>query len=292
LHGFADLSTKQPVTAETLFEIGSVTKPLIGLASLSQVKNGQWAFERPIPALQAINPAHNYPLAALLTHRSGLPRLPANLPLQQLTNPYARYTTADLIQAIQQTEPGSSDFVYSNYGYGLLGYMLSSAMQQGLADILHQQVFTPLAMKNAALQLPGYQEPRLASGYALSGEPVEHWQFEALAGAGAVVATVQDMAQMLSSVFRLQQSDPKIRQWLTPLEVSGEPQMTPGWMLNKNWLWHSGQTAGFSSVVVFDPARKIGIVLLTNLGMSLNQQGFQLAEQWAQQTKKQDKKVQ
>lgn len=289
LHGFADIDHKVAVRKDSLFEIGSVTKPLIALASLSMLQNGQWALEQSIPALVALKPSHKYSLAALLTHRSGLPRLPANMPLHDLTAPYATYKKDDLLQSLQQTQLGDADFSYSNYGYGLLGFLLELSLQQPLADIMRQRVLRPLAMNSAELQVPGYNNKNRASGYALNGQKMAHWHFDALAGAGAVVASVEDMAQMLSSIFRLQQTDALIRQWLTPLDVDGEPKMTPGWMSDKNWLWHSGQTAGFSSVVVFDPQLKTGIVILSNLSAPLNRQGFELAQQFAQNEKVQEK---
>lgn len=62
--------------------------------------------------------------------------------------------------------------------------------------------------------------------------------------------------------------------------------MTPGWMLSQqDWLWHAGQTAGFCSLVVFDPRQQKGVVILTNIAVPVTTQGFTLFEQWLAQDK-------
>lgn len=302
LHGLADVANAAPVTQHTLFEIGSVSKPLTALAILSQIARGRWQLTQSI-AEQTNLPAlatHTYTLAELLTHRSGLPRLPANMSLTDLSNPYAIYDDTLLQAALANTEFPEEGFSYSNFGYGLLGWLLQQDLQQSYAEVMQQQVFQPLGMQHAAVQMPGYKPVtplqdglttdnnlnKLATGYAISGDAVEHWQFDSLAGAGAVVATIEDMATMLTTLFQQTPHSALLQQWLTPLPTTGEPRMTPGWMLSQqDWLWHAGQTAGFCSLVVFDPKQQKGIVILTNIAVPVTTQGFTLFEQWLAQDK-------
>lgn len=300
MHGLADVATAAPVTPHTLFEIGSVSKPLTALAVLSQVQNGRWQLTQSMAEQTALPElaSHTYTLAELLTHRSGLPRLPANMSLTDLRNPYATYDDTLLQAALANTEFPEEGFSYSNFGYGLLGWLLQQSLQQPYAEVMQQQVFQPLGMQHAAVQTPEHEPAaplqdgsttdnnlnKLATGYAISGDAVEHWQFDSLAGAGAVVANIEDMATMLTTLFQQTAHSALLQQWLTPLPTTGEPRMTPGWMLSQqDWLWHAGQTAGFCSLVVFDPKQQKGLVILTNIAVPVTTQGFALFKQWLAQ---------
>ena len=151
LHGLADIENNTAVTAKTLFEIGSVTKPLVALAALRQVQAGHWQLQQPVSTLTDTPElaTHSYTLADLLTHRSGLPRLPGNF-VTELTNegdpaasatrtanPYARYDSKALLAAAGSQEFSDRHYSYSNYGYGLLGYLL--AQQQQKLDAVLQE---------------------------------------------------------------------------------------------------------------------------------------------------------
>lgn len=293
LHGLTDTqpqAASQAVDRQTLFEIGSVTKPLTALAVLSLVQQERWQLDLPL-AQQFAHPElakHQYSLTNLLTHRSGLPRLPANLPLDDLRNPYASYHDNQLRAALTTTDFTERHFGYSNYGYGLLGWLLATELKQSYAELMQQRVFQPLAMPTAKVQLslpehtgtaPAW--PKLARGYAINGEQVANWQFDSLAGAGAVIASIEDMAGMLKHIFATANTDPLLQLWLTPLPLSDQPAMTPGWMLTtKGWHWHAGQTAGFSSLVVFDPTQQKGLVILSNIALPITEQGMALFADW------------
>jgi CubicO group peptidase (beta-lactamase class C family) len=290
LHGLADTGQQRVVSRETLFEIGSVSKPLTALAVLSVAAQQNWQLERPL-AQQFAMPelaTHQYTLTELLTHRSGLPRLPANLPLDDLRNPYARYHDNELRAALTTTDFTERQFGYSNYGYGLLGWLLATELKQSYAELMQQRVFQPLAMPTAKVQLslPAHAGTppalsKLARGYAINGEQVANWQFDSLAGAGAVVASIEDMAGMLQQIFANANTDPLLQLWLTPLQLNDQPAMTPGWMLTaKGWHWHAGQTAGFSSLVVFDPTQQKGLVILSNIALPVTEQGMALFADW------------
>lgn len=291
LHGQADVDNAQAVNRATLFEIGSVTKPLTALAALSEVIAGNWQLNKAV-AQQVLLPqlaGHQYTLADLLSHRSGLPRLPANFPLHDLTNPYADYGREQLL-AVLSTNVGSQPFSYSNFGYGLVGFLLSEQLSQPYAKVMQQRVFQRLNMQTASVPVNDANVTdsqvstglaMLATGYAINAEPVSHWQFDSLAGAGAVVASIDDMAAMLTTLFTKMDTDPVLAAWLSPLALPDAPAMTPGWMINEQgWLWHASQTAGFCSLVVFAPEQQKGVVILTNIAQPVTGWGMALFKQW------------
>ncbi|MCC5452711.1 beta-lactamase family protein [Rheinheimera sp. UJ51] len=289
LHGQANVAKQQAVSQNTMFEIGSITKPLTALAIIKQLQQGKWQLDTPL-AQQSPLPelaTHRYSLAELLTHRSGLPRLPANLPLDDLSNPYASYDEAALKAALAKTEFAEKAFGYSNFGYGLLGYLAGQQAKMPYASVMLQQVLQPLGMKTAGVQTGKQSYKDLASGYAISADTVPNWQFDSLAGAGAVVASIEDMATMLRHIFQHHAKDKALQQWLTALPTAEQPAMTPGWMLTEQqWLWHNGQTAGFFSLVIFDLKTEKGLVLLTNIAIPVTEQGFALFNEWLAQDAK------
>lgn len=282
LHGLADVALQTAVTKNTRFEIGSISKPLTALAALGLVQGGRWQLQQPVAALTALSQLkkHQYSLADLLTHRSGLSRLPANMPLYNAVNPYAGYTEAALLDAAASADLDPNGFSYSNFGYGLLGVLIAHQLQQPYTAVMRQHVFTPLNMTTAAVQCSGSQLADLATGYAINDVAVAHWQFDSMAGAGAVVASVEDMAAMLQTIFAAGEDNAIIKRWLEPITTDNGVAMTPGWMLENDIRWHAGQTGGFSSFVGFDPASKLGIVILSNVAVPATAAGFTLLQQW------------
>lgn len=282
LHGLADVATQTAVTNTTRFEIGSISKPLTALAALTLVQSGRWQLQQPVAMLSELTQLeqHRYSLTDLLTHRSGLSRLPANMPLDNAIDPYTGYTEAALFDAVASADFGQKVFRYSNFGYGLLGVLVAKQLRQPYAEVMRQRVFTPLNMTTAAIQHSGSEFTDLATGYAINDAAVAHWQFDSMAGAGAVVASVEDMAAMLQAIFAASEDNAAIKRWLEPITADTDVAMTPGWMLENDVRWHAGQTGGFSSFVGFDPARKLGIVILSNIAVPVTAAGFTLLQQW------------
>ena len=134
----------------TIFEIGSVTKVFTALLLADMAERGEVHLSDPAASylpgqaplgsaplgsapLDSGQPGSGHPglvtLADLATHTSGLPRLPRDLFLSALlhpADPYARYPVARLVRAARRAmragSPGSP-YAYSNFGFGLLGYL-------------------------------------------------------------------------------------------------------------------------------------------------------------------------
>jgi RecB family endonuclease NucS len=122
----------QPPAANTIFEIGSITKVFTATLLAQMAEEGLVALDDPVQRYlqdDVLLPVRGRPitLVDLATQSSGLPRLPKGLlrrALRESKNPYASFTVADLERAIPETkprrEPGRK-LRYSNYGFGLLG---------------------------------------------------------------------------------------------------------------------------------------------------------------------------
>jgi len=301
LRGLADYQKSQVVSKSTLFEIGSVTKPLVGLLAALAVTKQQLTLNTSVASLldHPDYQQHQYSLAKLLTHSSGLPRLPANLPLTDLTDPYANYSHADLMAALQQINPGEQQFEYSNFGFGLLAELLSQQQETSFAALIQQQVFKPLGMAASTVAITDGRYQGRAQGYQIDGTAVANWHFQALAGAGAVLSTIEDMALLVQNYLQASatQSDKHhatpalaaaMRLSVTP--PAADPTIGFGWMLYPQGLvWHNGQTGGFNSFVGFAPAEQVGIVILSNSTIPVTPGGMTLLQQLRRQASVTDK---
>ncbi|RAK01795.1 CubicO group peptidase (beta-lactamase class C family) [Aliidiomarina maris] len=261
--------------AQVQYEIGSVTKPMVALILAQLVSAEQVALDTPLAHFfTGADPSIT--LARLATHTSGLPRLPANLFITaNPRNPYAHFDLAAL-QSILAATPVSSnqqipDYSYSNYAYGALGEALAIAAQSDLNSLFETWVFNPANMGNSTLALTGLSLPDLSQGHDASGEQVPHWQFDALAGAGAVVSTLPDMVAYVRYLMTLQaDNDAAMTQMMTPqLRIADCCEQALGWILQTDddgatFAMHSGQTGGFNSFVGFYLDGSAALVYLGN----------------------------
>ena len=191
----------------TLFEIGSITKVftaillaemhLAGEASLNDRVNRRL----PPHGRLRCGGGDEVTLLHLATHTSGLPRLPVNLTWAKLlsANPYADYTVDDLYAGLARcrlrSRPGARTS-YSNLGSGLLGHILSLITGVDYERLLMERVLQPLSMRDTAIRLSEEQHRRMAPGHS-AGKAVPNWDFQALAGAGAIRSSISDMMRFL-----------------------------------------------------------------------------------------------
>lgn len=162
--GQADLSTGRAVTAETLFPLASVTKPMTAALVLTLVERGQVALDEPVrtvlPELQRPE-TEQITLRHLLTHTSGLAGyLTENEALRAAQQPLERFVDLSL-QANPRFAPGTQ-FCYSNIGVALLSEIAARLYRQPYAAALREHVLQPWGLPDIVLPLPEDQWPRAA----------------------------------------------------------------------------------------------------------------------------------
>jgi hypothetical protein len=148
--GLANREWDIPVTPETEFRIGSMTKQFTATAILQLAEQGKLALSDPIGKYYAAAPKawNSVTIAQLLSHRSGIPNfteLPGfddSIARRDLTPEQVIALTRD---APLHFAPGSQ-YEYSNSGYALLGYVIEKQSGQPYADYLREHVFHPLGM--------------------------------------------------------------------------------------------------------------------------------------------------
>ena len=282
-----------PLSEHTVFEIGSISKTFTGLLLAEAVARGEVRLDEPVadllPTGTVVPTKDGKPitLAQLSTHRSGLPRLPANLAPMNMTDPYVDYDAnrlyAFLAAYTLPRVPGDSA-EYSNLGGGLLGHALTlRAGMPSWGALVEQRIAGPLGMRETFVEIPTPARNRVATGHDERMAEVPAWRPGALAGAYALRSTAADMITYLDA--ELDTARGPLRKALalarTPrAEFAPGSRIALGWMVSGSpahpiW-WHDGGTGGFRSFAAFDPARQIGVVVLANSAVSVDDIGMHL----------------
>src|SRR6267143_1245589 len=167
-----------------------------------------------------------------------------------------------------------STYEYSNLGVGLLGHALALKAGTSYEQLVTRRILTPLGMTETAITLTPAMRGRLALGHDGEGKVVPNWDLPTLAGAGALRSTAADLIAFL--VANLDSTATPLSRTLQ--QTHGERHATndPNLKIGLAWhilsrptgkiVWHNGGTGGYRSFIGFDPARRIGVVVLCNDG--------------------------
>ena len=274
--------------ANTCYEIGSLTKIFTATLLADLVEKGTISLEDSIskylpdsvaqnPYLQKITFKH------LANHTSGLPRLPTNFDkIQKFNpgNPYANYTSKDLFSALKEfsseQEPGDN-YTYSNFGYGLLGELISKITNKTYSQNIKANITDSLGMNNTVEKI-NPKTQRITKVYSEQGDEVPVWDFQALAPAGALKSTVHDLLRFAQYQFKLPETSIENAMMLTRQFTYYLPPNTDiglAWHMNMVddviQYWHNGGTGGSSSFIGLVPDKKSAIVVLSNSAISVDE---------------------
>ncbi len=194
---------------------------------------------------------------------------------------------------------------YSNLGAGLLGYILAERAGVSYEQAISETICKPLGMFDTTITLREAQKKRLAPALTSRGKPARNWELNALAGAGALRSTVNDMltfiesnlcvpastlgqAMAVSHILRMQDPlAPKLALAVETLLNKWRPNLARpsfaalrggiglGWFLAPSpqtghmIRWHNGGTGGYTSYAGFNRDKDSGVVVLANDGFGL-----------------------
>lgn len=283
--GFGRLSRDNSAVpgGDTIFEIGSISKVFTVLLAESQVAAGRLEWDdtlaKRMPDIDfASDNVAEITLAELAAHRSGLPRLPDNMPMEDPMDPYADYDRQLLDAWLSGFSPQAlvKTYAYSNLGMGVLGELAANAAGMSYGGALDKIIVERLGMRDTGVAT---RDPeRTAQGFS-DGADMPYWSgFDAMAGAGAIVSTANDLLIFLAT--NLGGKDPlletvKSRALAADTAFGWHKLETDG---GDTVLWHNGGTGGFSSFIAIREDTGQGCVILaastksqrvTEIGMTL-----------------------
>ena len=301
--GVRDVATKSPVDANTVFRIASMTKSFTAMAILSLRDAGKLSLDDPVDRYLPELTRLTYPTADspritirhLLTHSAGFPE----------DNPWGDQqlatTDAEMKRMLRGGIPFSNApgvaYEYSNFGFAILGAIVSRVSGTPYNQYLATKVLTPLGMTATSMEPSTVPADRLAHGYRWQDE---RWLEEPLLADGAfgamggMLTTVRDLSRYVGvqlaawpprdepesgpirrASLREMQQIARFAGASSARDVSGATQMTAsgyGYGLRvfqtctfRHTVAHGGGLPGFGSLMQWLPEYGVGIVAMGNL---------------------------
>jgi beta-lactamase class C len=306
-YGVASTETGKPVTNETLFELGSVSKTLTAtLASYAQVR-GYLSLSDPtsrfLPSLQN-SPFGNVTLLNLGTHT------PGGLPLQVPDNISNNEQLMQYFKAWQPAYAAGTHRTYANPSIGTLGLIAAKSMGQDFDGLMQGQLFPALGMKDTYIKVPAAKMPDYAQGYTKDGAPIRMAPGVLSSEAYGIKTTAADMNRFVEANMNLIRVNEKLQHaianthigyfkagpmtqdliWeqypypvtLESLLSGNSPAMIfnatpvteikpPQEPQNNVWINKTGSTNGFGAYIAFIPQKRLGIVILANKNFPIDE---------------------
>ncbi|MFM0221972.1 class C beta-lactamase [Paraburkholderia dipogonis] len=299
-YGVASTESGRPVTHDTLFELGSISKTFTAtLASYAQVNGDLSLSDTTSKYLSVLQGSQfgNVRLVNLATHT------PGGLPLQV---PDEIHNDAELMQYFKAWQPTCAPGTcrtYANPGIGTLGLITAKSMGQDFTALMERRMFPALGLKNSFIDVPQSRMPDYAQGYKKDGAPIRMAPGVLSAEAYGVKSTAADMTRFLQANMNQLSLDAKLQRAITEthtgyfkagvltqdliweqyaypvalntLRAGNSPTMilkaTPAVEIKPPlaprrdvWINKTGSTNGFGSYVAFIPEKQLGIVILAN----------------------------
>ena len=299
-YGVASKSPQKPVTNDTLFELGSITKTFTAtLAAYAQI-NGYLSLSdetgKYLPSLRDTK-FGEVSLVNLGTHTAG--GFPLQLPKNIRNND-------DLMQYLMKWQPiypPGSCRTYGNPGIGMLGFITAKSMGQDFTALIEQRLFPAVGMTSSFIDVPEAKMADYAEGYTEKNVPVRI-QFDLLSSeTGGAKSTTTDLIRFVEANMNLVKLDAKLQraiadthtayfkagrltqdliweQYPYPVDLNtllegnsytmifnptpATPITPPEQPRNDVWLNKTGTTNGFGAYIAFIPEKQLGIVLLAN----------------------------
>jgi serine-type D-Ala-D-Ala carboxypeptidase/endopeptidase len=255
--------------ADGRFEIGSITKTLTATLLALLAADGALSLDDEAGRWLSAAPNGEITLRQLATHTSGLPRLAPDMDLSTVdpANPYAGFGFERAEDGLRQTAADPErPWLYSNFGYHLLGLVLERASGESYQALVTSRLLEPLAMTCSGVEDAG-TGTRLP-GHASGGE-VPHWDHPL--GAGGVEATIADLGRYAQACLRPPDTPlgAAITAAMAPqLPIGNGGQQALAWQVRLDGIRvHGGGTGGFSSAVLVDPGRGRAVAMLVSSGV-------------------------
>jgi CubicO group peptidase (beta-lactamase class C family) len=274
--GFADLENQVPATAETSYRTGSVTKPMTAIAILKLADDGKLDLDAEVQRYVEYFPRKAQPVTIrqLLAHQGGISHYRDYDKEAHIREPK---TTREAIAIFADwdlaAEPGTK-FLYTSYGFNLLGAAVEGASGQPYATFLREQVWTPLGMSATRMDDPRAIIPHRAGGYVLEDGKLlrsEYVDISSRFGGGGTRSTVGDMLRMFEGLAEGKVLQPATRERAWSMQPTRDGRYTRyglGFGLySRNGRYavaHSGAQQETRTSVTIIPSAHFAVALASN----------------------------
>ena len=286
-YGVANAELKEQVTSSTLFQAGSISKPVAAAAALREVERGKLSLNENMNTYlrswklpeNELTSKNAVTLSRILSHSAGttvhgFPGYPQGFPLPTIPQILDGIAPGNTDPVRVRTEPGRG-FNYSGGGYVIMQLAMTDVEQKPFPEIMRELVLDPLGMKNSTYEqpLPEPWREHAASGHNLNGDVVDgkYYIYPEMAAAG-LWTTPTDLASFIVEIQRSYAgksdkilSKEMTRKMLTPL-VDGF--MGVGVFLDQRgealYFAHNGSDEGFNADFIAHAEKGYGAVVMVN----------------------------
>lgn len=279
--GYANIDSKIPATANTIYPVGSVTKLFTGTMLMLLRDTGKIQLDDKLeeyePILKQIRTSYTEKNALtfrnIASHISGLPK-GIGYHIQEEEDPEIMLKKS--IYSVKLGTPAWSQINYSSFGYSILGYVLAKISKQTYVDYVTEHILEPLHMSQSGFRI---SNPKIAMGYKSEIDGT----YSLITNSGSTLwnepsnglySTVIDTSKFLSMQF--QSNHNSILSNISLREMHSPVMMLPNWSLGAAISWfaerfedhiileHSGEKDGFNAYIGFIPSCKLGISVFIN----------------------------
>jgi D-alanyl-D-alanine carboxypeptidase len=265
-----DETVKKPLTAESRYRIGSITKMYTAVMIYQLVEEGKLKLTDTLGKFfPQIPNAGKITLAQILAHRSGIhdSLVDPNMRTQPKTSPMTKdEMLALIVKGKPDFEPGTKH-QYSNSGFTLLGMIIEKATGKTYAENLKQRITSKIGLKDTYIATGNIDVNNNESlTYRYSGswkqEPETHPSI--LFGAGSIISTPADMAKFIYVLFELKLISKQHLAIMTTIQDDEGSGMEPFEFGNRTFYGHTGGGDNYGAWLVYMPAEKLALAYTTN----------------------------
>jgi CubicO group peptidase (beta-lactamase class C family) len=205
-YGYARLSPAKPATPRTSYRLASVTKTLTGVAIMQLVEQGKVGLDEEIHTYLPKFPRKKWPITVreLLSHLGGIYHYRDN---KKEGHFKTHFTTAQALAVFEQWplahEPGTK-FLYTTYGYDVLGAIIEAASGQSYGEYLKDHLFVPAGMTRSGMEDKKALDADSAVGYRIKAGhlvPSEEIDISSRFAGGGTRSTVEDLLRYARALF-------------------------------------------------------------------------------------------
>jgi CubicO group peptidase (beta-lactamase class C family) len=275
--GYADLENKVPVTPQTLFRMASVTKPMTATGIMNLAQDGKLNLDDEVQKYVPYFPKKKWPVTIrqLLGHLSGISHYRNyDVELHIKTHHDTRRAIDIFKDWDLEAEPGTK-FIYTSYGYNLLGAVIEGASGQTYAEYMTDHIWKPLGMIHTRMDIADDIIPNRTRSYRILDGTVKNCEFIDISsrfGGGGTLSTVIDLLNFSrgldkGTLLSLETQDKMYRPMTTKDKRLSEYGM--GWsndFLSGFWnVAHGGGQAGTSTYILRFPDENFAVAVASNL---------------------------
>lgn len=277
-YGFANLESKALATAETVYEIGSISKQLASEAVMLLVEDGKVNLSDPIRKYLPQNAPESWQkitVRNLLNHTSGLKDW-TEVKEFSYRREYSAEEFIDLVKGFPLGFQPGDNWLYSNTNLPLIGIIVEKASGRSFEEFVTGRIIKPLNFPTIRFKHQEDVVPNRAAGYVLrngvikNGEP---FRPEVIAASGGILASAADLARWWEAVMKarvVKQSS--LDQMLAPTKLNDGRSIAHGFAFftdvfnGHKLIQHFGSTVGgFGSIVRYYPKEKVTVAVIGNL---------------------------